>query len=332
VRLLVVGGAGYVGSVVVSQLCDAGHDVTVCDNLSTGNAWAVLPDARFVPADITDEESLELVMGNGYEAVLHFAGLSEADDSIRHPLPYLRANLVGSLNLLELMRARGVRRLVYSSSAAVYGDGWHVGVVEAAPLQPATPYADSKLAVERAIGYQAAATDLGAVTLRLFNVAGACGQLGEWHHPEAHLIPAALHVAAGVRDTVPVYGTDYGTPDGTAIRDYVHVADVARAHVLALETTAEPGHRIYNIGTGHGYSVQEVLEVARSVTGHPIPSVGGRRRDGDAPALVASTARARTELGFMAERPGLVTMIDDAWSFMRAHLGSRTSAGFGAIA
>ncbi len=327
-----VGGAGFVGSVTAQQLCEAGHDVTVCDNLSTGNAWAVLPDARFVPGDITNEESLNLVLGGGYDAVFHFAGLSLAAASLREPVRYLRANVAGSLNLLHAMRIRGVRRLIYSSSAAIYGQPVDMLVSESAPAQPVTPYAASKLAIEEAIGFQAAATDLGAVSLRYFNVAGACGPLGEWHHPETHLIPATLQVGAGVRAAVPVYGTDYDTPDGTAIRDYVHVTDVARAHVLALEATTDPGHQVFNIGAGVGHSVRQVIDVARSVTGHAIPTMDAPRRDGDAGRLVASITQVRDELGWVPVHSDLHTIIDDAWNWMRAHLGSRLSTGSRATA
>jgi UDP-glucose 4-epimerase len=234
-KVLVVGGAGFLGSVVVHQLCRAGHDVTVCDNLSTGNAWAVPPEARFVPSEMADHRSLELVMRGGYDAVAHLAGLSQARASIREPLRYLRVNLTGSLELLAAMREQGVRRLLFASSATVYGDAGPHPVQESAPLAPASPYAFSVAAVEQAILYESLASGLSAVTLRLFNVAGACGPLGEWHHPETHLIPSALQVAAGVRDSVPLYGSDHSTLDGTAVRDFVHVGDAARACVLGLE-------------------------------------------------------------------------------------------------
>lgn len=322
-KLLVVGGAGYLGSVTAQQLCEAGHDITVCDNLSTGNAWAVLPDVRFVPGDISNEESLDLVLKDGYDAVLHFAGLSLAAASLREPVRYLRANVAGSLCLLHAMRKHGVRRLISSSSATIYGQPAGTLVSESAPAQPLTPYAASQLAIEEAIGFQAAATDLGAVSLRYFTVAGASGPLGEWHHPETHLVPATLQVGAGVRAAVPVYGTDYDTPDGTAVRDYVHVADVARAHALALEATTDPGHQVFNVGTGVGHSVRQVVDVARSVTGHAIPTMDAPRRDGDAGRLVASTRLVRDALGWVPVHSDLHTIVDDAWNWMRAHLGSR---------
>lgn len=322
-NVLVVGGAGFLGSVVVDQLCRAGYDVTVCDNLSTGNAWAVPNEARFVPSDIADPRSLDAVMGGGFDAVVHMAGLTQARASVREPLRYLRTNLTGSLEVLALMRGQGVRRLVFVSSASVYGDPGPLPVPEFMLLAPATPYAFSLAAVEQAILFEALASNLSAVTLRLFNVAGACGSLGEWHHPETHLIPTSLQVASGVRDSVPLYGTDHDTPDGTAVRDFVHVGDAARACVLALEATAEPGHRVYNIGTGTGHSVRAVVEAARTVSGHPIPTVEARRRPGDVPVLVAAAERAREELGWEPQLSALDDILSDALTFLRSHLGCR---------
>ena len=331
-RVLVVGGAGFLGSVLVHQLCEAGHEVTVCDNLSSGNAWAVPSVARFVPSDIADAQSLDLIMRGGYDAVAHLAGLSQARASVREPLRFLRINLSGSLDLLASMREHGVRRLVFASSAAVYGDAGQLPVPESARLAPATPYAFAVTAVEQAITYEALASNLSAVSLRLFNVAGATGALGEWHHPETHLIPTALQVAAGVRDSVSVHGTDHDTPDGTAIRDFVHVSDAARACVLALEATAQSGHRVYNIGTGTGHSVRSVLRTARAVSGYPIPTTDAERRPGDTPILVAAIDRARRELGWSPERPALSEMIQDAWTFLRGHLGCRADLGSVVIA
>jgi UDP-glucose 4-epimerase len=332
VKVLAVGGAGFLGSVVVDQLCRAGHDVTVADNLSSGNAWAVPPEARFVPSDICDGRSLDLVMRGGYDAVAHVAGLSQARTSVREPLGYLRTNLGGSLELLTSMRKHGVRRLVFASSATVYGDPGPGPVPESAPRAPASPYAFSVAAVEQAITYESGASGLSAVILRLFNVAGASGPLGEWHHPETHLIPAALQVAAGVRDSVPIYGTDHCTPDGTAVRDFVHVGDAARACVLALEATAEAGQRIYNIGSGTGHSVRAVLRSARAVSGHPVAAVDSGRRPGDVPVLLASVERARLGLGWTPRQPDLDGMVRDAWTFLRGHLGCRADLGSVVIA
>jgi len=331
-NVLVVGGAGFLGSVVVDQLCQAGHDVTVADNLFTGNAWAVPAEARFVPGDISDARSLDIVMRGGHDAVVHLAGLAQPRISVREPLRYLRTNLGGSLELLASMRDHGVGRLVFASSATVYGDPGRRPVPESAPLAPASPYAFSAAAVEQAVLYESVASRLSAVTLRLFNVAGACGSLGEWHHPETHLIPAALQVAAGVRDSVPVYGTDHDTVDGTAVRDFVHVGDAARACVLALDATAEPGQRIYNIGSGTGHSVREVLRVARAVSGYSIPTVDVGRRPGDVPVLLASVERARVELGWIPQRSDLEGVVRDAWTFLRSHLGCRADLGSVVIA
>jgi len=321
-KVLVVGGAGFVGSVVVAHLNDAGHDITICDNLSTGNAWAVQSEARFVPVDITDQASLTIVLGGDYDAVINLSGLSLADDSNAYPLRYLRSNVIGTLNLLHAMGAHGLKRLVNSSTAAVYGRPDKVPVTETDRTLPANPYAAAKLFVEEAIGFQAAATGLGAVSLRSFNVAGACGPLGEWHHPETHLIPVALQVAAGIRGTVPVYGSRHATPDGTAVRDYVHVADVARAYLAALEATGQPGHRVYNVGSGVGHSVHEVIDLVRSVTGRAIPTVDAPSRDRDPAALVASIVLAEEELGWVPALPDLHTIVDAAWTWLRSHLGT----------
>ena len=331
-KLLVVGGAGFLGSVVVQQLCGAGHDVTVCDNLSTGNAWAVPAQARFLPVDIADPRHVELVMRDGYDAVAHLAGLSLPGPSVQEPLRFLKTNVGGSLDLLTCMRESGVRRIVFSSTAAVYGNPGRLPVSESAPLAPATPYAYSATAVEQALLYEARASNLAAITLRLFNVAGACGELGEWHHPETHLIPAALQVAAGIGRTVAVHGVHHDTPDGTAVRDYVHVGDAARACVRALEATCEAGYRVYNIGAGAGHSVRAVLRAARAVTGHHIPTSEAPPRPWEAPVLVASIERARRELGWVPQRTEITGIIDDAWSFFHGHLGCRADLGSAIIA
>lgn len=314
-KTLVVGGAGYIGSIVASHLVEAGHDVTVADNLSKGHEWAVPESARFVKVDVLDAEGMARTVAAGFDAVLHFAALSLVGESVAEPARYFRTNVAGSLNLLDAVRAAGVKRLVFSSTAATYGDPDEVPITEHAPTRPTNPYGASKLAVDHAIGYECAATGLGAVSLRYFNVAGASGTLGELHDPETHLIPLVLQAAAGRRPSVSVFGTDYPTPDGTAIRDYIHVDDLARAHLLALDTAAEPGHRIYNLGNGAGFSVREVIDVARDVTGVDIPTVEADRRPGDPAVLVASSERIRADLGWVPEKPDLATMIGDAWAF-----------------
>ena len=315
-KLLVVGGAGYVGSVVASQLLAAGHGVTVADNLSKGHADAVPGGADFAEVDVLDGPALaSVVAGGGFDAVLHFAALSLVGESVAEPVRYFRTNVGGTLNLLDAMRAAGVHRLVFSSTAAVYGDPAEVPIVEDAPTVPTNPYGASKLAVDQAIAFAADAWGLGAVSLRYFNVAGADGPYGERHEPETHLIPLVLAAAAGQRPCVNVFGTDYPTPDGTAVRDYIHVADLARAHLLALDATAAPGHRVYNLGSGTGFSVREVIEAARAVTGREIEAVESPRRPGDPAVLVASSERIKADLGWEPTRD-LSAMVADAWRFL----------------
>jgi UDP-glucose 4-epimerase len=251
--------------------------------------------------------------------VLHFAALSLVGESVAEPVRYFKTNVGGSLNLLDAMRAGGCRRLVFSSTAAVYGEPKTIPIQESAPTCPTNPYGASKVAVDMAIGYEAAASGLGAVSLRYFNVAGASGRQGELHDPETHLIPSVLKVALGEGDAVRIFGTDYPTPDGTAIRDYIHVDDLARAHLLALDATVEPGHRIFNLGNGTGFSVREVVDTARLVTGCQIPSVESPRRAGDPPVLVASSERIRSELGWTPQKPALEDMVSDAWQWLRAY-------------
>lgn len=316
-RLLVFGGAGYIGSVVAFQLLEAGHEVEVADNLCRGHRDAVPDGAGFTDVDLLDRDGVQRVMERGFDAVLHFAALSLVAESVAEPARYFRANVAGSLNVLDAMRATGTRRLVFSSTAATYGDPEEVPIVETAPTRPTNPYGASKLAVDHAIRFECEATGLGAVSLRYFNVAGASGRYGERHDPETHLIPLVLQAAAGKRETVNVFGTDYPTPDGTAIRDYIHVEDLARAHLLAVDAAAEPGHRIYNLGNGAGFSVREVVATARAVTGAQIDAVDSPRRPGDPAVLVASSRRIADELGWAPSKPDLKSMVADAWEFMR---------------
>ncbi len=311
------GGAGYIGSVVARHLADAGHDVTVADNMSKGHEWAVPEGLELVRVDLLDDRALVGLLGRGFDVVLHFAALSLVAESVAQPVHYFRTNVGGTLNLLDAMRAAGVRRLVFSSTAATYGEPETVPIPETAPALPTNPYGASKLAVDAAIGFEAAATGLGAVSLRYFNVAGASGRQGELHDPETHLIPNVLRVALGEAEAVQIFGTDYPTPDGTAVRDYIHVDDLARAHLLAIEGTAEPGHRIFNLGNGAGFSVREVVDTARLVTGCQIPAVETARRPGDPAVLIASSDLIRRELGWVPEKPGLEEMVADAWAWMR---------------
>ncbi|SDH85586.1 UDP-glucose 4-epimerase GalE [Nonomuraea jiangxiensis] len=308
-RLLVTGGAGYVGSVVAAQLVEAGHEVTVLDDLSTGHQDAVPEGARFVQKCITEARD-EL---DGMDAVLHFAAKSLVGESVAEPGLYWSNNLGGTLALLDAMRERGVGRIVFSSTAATYGEPERSPIEESDPTRPTNPYGATKLAVDTALTAFARVRELGAVSLRYFNVAGAYGRYRERHMVETHLIPNVLKVATGERESVSVFGTDYPTADGTCVRDYIHVSDLARAHLLAL-AAIEPGeHRIYNLGSGTGFSVQEVISVCREVTGHEIPAVVGERRPGDPAVLVASSARIERELGWKAERPALRDIVSDAW-------------------
>ncbi|MFB4288482.1 UDP-glucose 4-epimerase GalE [Nonomuraea sp. ATR24] len=309
-RLLVTGGAGYVGSVVAAQLVEAGHEVTVLDDLSTGHEDAVPDGARFVRASITEAgDALD-----GADAVLHFAAKSLVGESVEKPGLYWAHNLGGTLALLEAMRERDVRRIVFSSTAATYGEPERSPIVESDPTRPTNPYGASKLAVDTTLTAFAALRGLGAVSLRYFNVAGAYGRFRERHAIETHLIPNVLKVATGERESITVFGDDYPTADGTGVRDYVHVRDLARAHLLALDACAEGEHKIYNLGSGSGFTVNEVIEVCREVTGHEIPAVVGPRRAGDPAVLVASSDKIQDELGWKPEHTTLREMVADAWA------------------
>ena len=324
-KLLVTGGAGYIGSIVAAQLVDAGHEVSVLDDLSRGHGEAIPEHARHVHCDLLDAESTREALTDGYDGVLHFAALALVSESVAQPERYHRGNFVGTLNLLDAMRAAGVRRLVFSSTCAVYGEPDEVPMPETLRTEPVNAYGNSKLAVDRMISDECRAHGLGAVSLRYFNVAGARGPLGEHHDPETHLIPLVLQAASGRRPHVSVFGTDYPTPDGTAIRDYIHVEDLGDAHVLGLDQATRPGeHRIYNLGTGTGFSVRQVIESARAVTGGEIAVVEEGRRAGDPAVLVASAEKIRSELGWTPRRPELETIIGDAWAWAQAH-----PAGYG---
>ncbi len=322
-KLLVTGGAGYVGSVTSRLLLDAGHEVVVLDNLVTGFREAVQPDATFVQADIADAATV-LTPGSGFDAVLHFAGLIAAGESMVKPELYWHDNLVKSLALLDAVRAAGVPRLIFSSTAAVYGNPSENPITEGATKAPTNTYGATKLAFDFALTSEAFAHKLGAVSLRYFNVAGAYIRpgvaVGERHDPESHLIPIALQVAAGKRDKLKLFGDDYPTPDGTNVRDYIHVEDLARAHLLALDAATGGEHRIYNLGNGTGFSNLQVVDAARAVTGAELPVEIAPRRDGDPATLVASSERARAELGWIPARNTLADMIGDAWEFYRAHV------------
>jgi UDP-glucose 4-epimerase len=333
-RLLVTGGAGYIGSVVAAQLLEAGHQVVVLDDLSTGHADAVPAGAVFVRGTIRDQAAG--VLAEGIDAVLHLAAKSLVGESVAEPDRYWSTNLGGTLALLEAMRVSGVRRIVFSSSAAVYGEPEHIPVTETDPARPANPYGMTKAAVDEALREYARLRGLGAVSLRYFNVAGsyraADGRwLAERHCPETHLIPTVLQVAraasgaggpggAGAGAELKIFGDDYPTPDGTCVRDYIHVADLGRAHLLALGACSAGQHRVYNLGDGTGFSNREVLTMCREVTRADIPAVTAPRRPGDPAVLVASSARISDELGWKAERD-LRAMVADAWAAMCAATG-----------
>lgn len=317
--VLVTGGAGYIGSVVTAQLLRAGHRVVVLDDLSRGHTAAVPHGARLAQADLLDLDVLRRLLAERFDAVMHFAALALVSESTRRPERYWGVNAGGTRNLLDAMRETQTSRLVFSSTCAVYGQPDEAPISETAPTRPTNPYGASKLAADWMISDEAVAHGLGAISLRYFNAAGASGGLGEAHEPETHLVPLVLQAALGARPSVEVYGTDYPTPDGTAVRDYVHVEDIAEAHRLALERTSPGAHRVFNLGNGAGYSVREVIEAAREVTGRPIKTVEGERRPGDPAVLVADNQRARDELGWAPRQPELRSMLTDAWRWLQAH-------------
>ncbi len=319
-RVLVTGGAGYIGSVTTAMLLAAGHEATVLDDLSTGHRDAVPDRADFVEADVCDAG--DVLAREPFDAVLHFAARSLVGDSVADPAAYWHTNVGGSTALLDAIRAHGVPRIVFSSTAAVYGDPAEIPIGEDSETRPTNPYGASKLAVDHMIGSYAAAYGLAAVSLRYFNVAGAYAGLGERHARETHLIPLVLEAARGLREHIVVYGTDWDTPDGTCVRDYIHVADLARAHVRALVAAAPGPPELCTLGTGVGVSVREVIATARQVTGCEISERPGPRRAGDPAVLVASAEHAAAFLGWRPELPDLARIIADAWAFHRAPAGA----------
>jgi UDP-glucose 4-epimerase len=314
VKLLVTGGAGYVGSVCAKVLAEQGHRVVVVDDLSTGNADAVPPGTEFVEGDMVQVARAALSDGS-FDGVLHFAAKSLVGESVEAPERYWYANVVKTLELLEVIRETRTPRLVFSSTAATYGEPASVPITEDAPTMPTNPYGATKLAIDHAIGSYARAHGLAATSLRYFNVAGAYAGLGERHAVETHLIPLVLQVATGAREEIRVFGTDWPTADGTAVRDYIHVRDLADAHLLALNSARPGEHRIYNLGNGTGFSVREVIECCRRVTGRPITSRDSERRAGDPAVLIASSDRAIAELGWRPRHAGLEDIVSDAWDF-----------------
>jgi UDP-glucose-4-epimerase GalE len=320
-RILITGGAGYLGSHAVRLFLARGHDVWIYDNLCLGHRGAV-PKERLIVGDLNEIPRLDqAVLAQRIEAVVHFAAFAFVGESVRDPGKYYQNNLVNTLNLMECLRRHGVWRFVFSSTCATYGVPNRVPITEEEPQKPINPYGVGKLAVERALADYAAAYRWSYAALRYFNAAGANpdGIIGEDHDPETHLIPLTLQVALGQRPHIEVYGTDYPTPDGTCIRDYIHVDDLAEAHLLALEKL-EPGEELrYNLGTGRGYSVREVIRTAEEVTGKRIAVKEGPRRPGDPPELVAAAAKAQRELGWQPRYPELRSIIETAWGWHRSH-------------
>lgn len=319
-KILVTGGAGYIGSVVTEELIKDGHDVVVYDSLYKGHRDAIAPGAEFVQADLGDTATLTSTLkSRSVEAVIHMAADSLVGESYLDPAKYYRNNVVNGLSLLEAMGQSSVQRLVFSSTAATYGEPERQPITEDAANAPTNPYGETKLAFEHALRWHDEAFGMKFVSLRYFNAAGASERFGEDHDPESHLIPIALQAAAGKREAVEVYGNDYPTPDGTCVRDYIHVIDLARAHILALGIM-DQGSRIYNLGCGgDGYSVNQVLEMAREVTGKPIPARIGPRRAGDPAVLIAASDKIKKELGWTPELQDLRVIIETAWRWLQKH-------------
>lgn len=328
--ILVLGGAGYIGSHAVHELVEAGRDVVVADNLVTGFRAAVHPKARFYQADVRDREAMDrLFAQEQIEGVIHFAAFSQVGESMSHPLKYYENNMGGTTVLLQAMVAHGVDKLVFSSTAAVYGEPERVPILETDRTVPTNCYGQTKLAMEQMMAWVSQAHGLRYVALRYFNACGAdaSGAIGEAHDPETHLIPLILQVPNGKREKISIFGTDYPTKDGTCVRDYIHVTDLARAHILALDYLLKGGeNNVFNLGNGVGFTVKEVIDVARRVTGHPIPAQTAPRRAGDPAQLVASSEKARSVLGWRPELNSLETIVASAWNWHRGHPG-----GFGKV-
>ena len=322
-RLLVLGGAGYIGSHTALELIKKGHEVVVVDNLVTGYVKAVPEKATFYQGDIRDFDFLDdLFKKEKIDAVIHFAAFSLVGESVTNPLKYYDNNLYGTKVLLDAMIKNDIKKIVFSSTAATYGEHENIPILETDRTCPTNPYGETKLAMEKMFHWASKAHGLSYVSLRYFNACGAdaTGQIGEAHNPESHLIPLVLQVPNGKRESVSIYGTDYDTPDGTCIRDYIHVTDLAEAHILAVEYLAKGGEsNIFNLGNGVGYSVCEVIETARRVTGHPIPATEVPRRAGDPARLVASGEKAKNILGWEPKIKQLDEIVESAWKWHRKH-------------
>lgn len=316
-KVLVTGGAGYIGSVTTELLLGKGHEVVVVDNLERGHRQAIDPRARFVQGDLRDRDRIFAAVADVKpDAVVHFAAYALVSESMQQPEAYFRNNTVGSVNLAEAMLRAEVRTIVFSSTCATYGQPEQVPITEDCPQRPTNPYGESKLAVEKVLGWYHVLHGFKAVCLRYFNACGATERYGEDHDPETHLIPLVLQAALGQRESVPVHGEDYDTPDGTCLRDYIHIADLAQAHILALDC---PESGAFNLGNGRGYSVKEVIEKAREVTGRPIRAEAGPRRPGDPARLVAGSDKARQVLKWKPQFSSLQAIVESAWNWHQAH-------------
>jgi len=318
-NILVTGGAGYIGSATAEALLKAGHSVTVFDSLSSGHRAAVPAGATFIHANLSDAEKVKSVLADGqFDAIMHFAAFIEAGESMKEPGRFFENNYVNSLRLMEGAVRKGVKRFVFSSTAAVYQSS-EEPLTEESPLGPSNVYGQTKLMTEQALEWYRQIHGLRFAALRYFNACGALPARGEAHQPESHLIPLVLRVALGQRETISIYGADYDTPDGTCIRDYIHLADLVSAHLVALDALAERDRLVYNLGSGHGYSVREVIETARAVTGHAIPVVESPRREGDPARLVASPEKIRRELGWTPKHDDLREILASAWEWHKSH-------------
>ena len=318
-NIFLTGGAGFIGSATAAALLEAGHEVTIFDSLVTGHRSAVPEGANFIEANLGDHQAVfEALKAEPYDAVMHFAAFIEAGESMQEPGKYFENNAHHSLWLLEGCVRAEIGRVVYSSSAAVYDSSDEL-LTEDAPLKPGNPYGQTKLMVEGLLDWYRQTHGIGYAALRYFNAAGALPDRGEAHSPESHLIPLVLQVALDQRPDVKIFGTDYPTPDGTCIRDYIHLADLVSAHLLALDSLEPENQMIYNVGTGSGYSVREVVDTAHGITGHDLPALETERRAGDPPRLVASSEKIRAELGWTPERPDLEDIISSAWDWHQSH-------------
>ncbi len=318
-KILVTGGAGYIGSITVEQLVATGAEVVVFDDLSLGHAQAVHPSATLVVGDLSDRSAVDALLAEHRpDAVMHFASRSQVGESMKHPFLYVGDNVRNGLNLIESMVAHDVKRFILSSTAALFAEPKKIPIDESEAIIPGSPYGESKHMLERVLHWAERVHGMRYACLRYFNAAGASATRGEHHDPETHLIPLVLQVAAGTRASITVFGDDYDTPDGTCLRDYIHVIDLAQAHILALGAL-EQRSRIYNLGNGTGFSVMQVIDTARAVTGHPIARIIGERRPGDPPALSADSTKIKAELGWSPAYPSLESIVQTAWDWHRTH-------------